>query len=155
MTTPEKPTPSPTPTPRTTTQRLKDALIGRNQDYGDVANLVDQLERELAAATKECELHKANSDWHRDNCEATDELYVAAYTELAAAHAEIARLQAIITGPFAETAALHETLRQAGCVSVNAKQYDTLRAEIAAANATAAQRAESFLRTFNKWDDTK
>lgn len=37
----------------TTIQQLKAALTGRNQDYGDVAELVDQIKRKAAELTNE------------------------------------------------------------------------------------------------------
>lgn len=43
------------------------------------------------------------------------------------AEAEVARLNDVITGLFPETAALHEILRRAGCVSVSQADYDELQ----------------------------
>jgi hypothetical protein len=58
---------------------------------------------------------------------------------LGAAQAERDRLNGIINGMFPETAALHEILRQAGCVSVRQADYDelqSLRARLTAPSVT-------------------
>jgi hypothetical protein len=100
------------------------------------------LERELAEAKHELsavQLRKIDAciAW----TEAQDEL-ASLRTLLATAEKERDRLNGIIHGIFPGTAALHEILRQAGCVSVRQADYDELQALRARLTPSVSQSAE-------------